>query len=128
MNNMWLVSKATLANGLLCTFYNDYLLFSVCTTISGPSTNQRCVLPFKFNGVTHRKCPIDPDNSNLNWCSTKIDQNGQHISGIGAYGNCGPNCPLVSGRQHRVEEIRSRSLKSNSNNKNRKSTRRRSSK
>ena len=95
--------------------------FSVCTTISGPSTNQRCVLPFKFNGVTHQKCPTDPEDKTKHWCSTKVDQNGQHISGIGAYGNCGPNCPLVS------EVIRSRSPKSN-NSKNRKTTRRRSSK
>ena len=95
--------------------------FSVCTTISGPSTNQRCILPFKFNGVTHQKCPTDPEDKTKHWCSTKVDQNGQHISGIGAYGNCGPNCPLVS------EVIRSRSSKSN-NSKNRKTTRRRSSK
>ena len=70
---------------------------------------------------------MDPEDTTLHWCSTKVDRNGNHISGIRAYGNCDPiNCPLVSGQK--VEEIRSssRSLKSNNNRKS--NTRRRSSK
>ena len=65
----------------------------VCKTVSGPSPNQKCILPFSFNGVTYQNCPKDPDDSSLNWCSTKVDQNGQHITGIGAYGYCSNGCP-----------------------------------
>ena len=27
------------------------------------------------------------------WCSTKVDNNGAHISGQGKWGYCDPDCP-----------------------------------
>ena len=28
------------------------------------------------------------------WCSTKVDESGNHIGGRGNWGNCDENCPL----------------------------------
>ena len=78
----------------------------ICSTISGPSANQKCVLPFKFDGKIYNKCPIDPEDSTKNWCSTKVDVNGVHVPKIGAYGHCGPNCPKVRRPKQNVQSRR----------------------
>ena len=63
--------------------------------MSGPKVNKPCVLPFTHNGRTHKKCPIDPDDSSKFWCSTKVDFRGNHVVGKQEYGHCSPNfCPL----------------------------------
>jgi len=37
-------------------------------------------------------CDVDED---VPWCSTKVDADGNHISGKGNWGNCGPECPMA---------------------------------
>jgi len=63
-----------------------------CKTVSGPSANQPCVFPFKWNGKTYNNCPVDSDDTNETWCSTKTDSNGNHITGQGLWGHCGSKC------------------------------------
>ena len=60
------------------------------------TVNQKpCVFPFRFNGESYHRCTLDQaDEPGAAWCSTLVDENGNHVSGGGHYGNCGPNCPL----------------------------------
>ena len=52
-----------------------------------------CVFPFKFRGVSHMNCTtIDGDKA---WCSTKTDENNNHIKG--GWGYCPANCSAGSG-------------------------------
>ena len=51
----------------------------ICRTNGGPSPNQKCVIPFKWNGKVHDKCPQDLDDPSKYWCSTKVDAKGVHI-------------------------------------------------
>ncbi len=64
---------------------------TACSTIGGPNPNAACVFPFKHNDQTYFGCPIDPEDSSKRWCSTKVDANGNHLTGQGAYGECGPS-------------------------------------
>lgn len=66
----------------------------MCKTVSGPSANVPCVFPFKFRGEIHNDCNWDGDSSGGAWCSTLIDDSGQHVGGKGNWGNCGPKCPI----------------------------------
>ena len=65
-----------------------------CQTKSGPSPNKPCIFPFMWRGETYNECPIDPDDSNQRWCSTKVDLNGKHITGEGHWGHCNSKCNL----------------------------------
>ena len=67
-------------------------LEDMCKTVGGPSANQPCIFPFKWSGKTYNSCPVDPDDSNETWCSTKTDSDGNHITGQGLWGQCGPKC------------------------------------
>ena len=54
-----------------------------------------CVFPFRYNGISYHRCTLEQaDEQGVAWCSTLVDENGNHVSGGGHYGNCGPNCPL----------------------------------
>ena len=67
---------------------------NICKTSGGPSANAPCVFPFKFRGEIHNECNWDGDSSNGAWCSTLIDDSGQHVGGKGNWGNCGSKCPI----------------------------------
>ena len=54
----------------------------------GKDPNKDCVFPFFWNGRTHNSCI--KDNSG-NWCSTKVNNKGQHIEG--KWGVCSSVCP-----------------------------------
>ena len=62
-----------------------------CTTVAGPIKGAKCILPFHFNGTTHDKCLWDAEGA---WCSTKVDNNGNHTVGQGNWGYCHYNCPI----------------------------------
>ena len=64
-----------------------------CMTDGGADPNKPCIFPLKFNGGTHYACIWDPmDSSAAAWCSTKVDDQGNHIGGQGNWGNCGSDC------------------------------------
>ena len=66
----------------------------VCHTVG----NKPCQFPFRYNGVSYSSCTLeDADDETKPWCSTLVDNDGNHVSGGGHYGDCGPKCPL-SGR------------------------------
>ena len=63
--------------------------------MSGPDANNTCKFPFRFNGVEYNNCTlVEASTSNKPWCSTLVDDNNNHVSGGGHYGDCGPKCPL----------------------------------
>jgi hypothetical protein len=50
----------------------------------------RCIFPFKFNGIEHHGCVADEEFAGKFWCSTKVDEEQEHISGF--WGHCGGGC------------------------------------
>ena len=81
------------------------------TNMKGPKKNTSCVLPFTFEGVTYEECGcLLPFNGTYQrecknrrhpnatfWCSTKVDENGEHVTGDDNYGYCDRNCEKSSG-------------------------------
>ena len=62
-----------------------------CTTVSGRKSNKACIFPFKFDGVTFKSCIMSRSRSQTKaWCSTKVDESGDHISGHSGF--CEPAC------------------------------------
>merc|ERR1711970_1069364 len=59
-----------------------------CTTESGPYSNEPCVFPFRYNGITYTSC-TSQDRSAA-WCSTKTTLAGTHVPGF--YGFCPSTC------------------------------------
>ena len=67
------------------------------TTNDSPDKNAQCKLPFKFDGVLRQGCITDTDPDDRYWCSTKVDENLDHIPGNGYWGYCDQSCPpLIS--------------------------------
>ena len=64
--------------------------------MSGENPNAPCIFPFKFKNVTYHQC-TKADNAEGDitpWCSTLIDDSGEHIGNAGNWGYCGPDCSL----------------------------------
>ena len=61
-----------------------------CLAVGGPADGKPCVFPFKFQGKTYSTCTnrIKHKKHNLPWCSTKVDERGNHISHQRKWGNC----------------------------------------
>ena len=66
---------------------------ATCTTVTGPDENKPCIFPFQYEGVTYNTCTGISSVEKIPWCSTLVDDAGNHVSGQGKYGNCGPECP-----------------------------------
>ena len=64
-------------------------LYAKCKT----KTGEQCQFPFKHKGELHYGCPPDPVEAGERWCSTKVDKDGNHITGKGFYGLCKKECP-----------------------------------
>jgi len=58
-----------------------------CTTEDGTA----CQFPFIVGSKTYTSCTVDYDSKA--WCSTKVDGDGNHISGMNYYGYCTDSCP-----------------------------------
>ena len=65
-----------------------------CLTKGGANPNKPCVFPFTWNGAIYSGCPVDPDDENERWCSTKVDANGLHLQGQDQWGHCSASCPI----------------------------------
>ena len=64
------------------------------TTGSGNSSCGNCVFPFTFMNVEHTGCTtIDGDPTP--WCSTLVDEDGEHVMGGGHWEYCGTECPTM---------------------------------
>jgi len=72
-----------------------------CSAVGGPGNALPCVFPFKIGGRVWNTCASPVDNTNNRpWCSTRVDETGNHITGN--WGNCDENCPLpqIRGRPY----------------------------
>ena len=71
-----------------------------CYAVGGPGDGLPCVFPFKFSGVVYNTCTNADKQltNNLPWCSTKVNETGNHIGGKGNWGNCDETCPLLHGK------------------------------
>ena len=59
----------------------------VCIPTKGPVTGKKCIFPFTKNGKTcpgPACCNLDEDPKGA-WCSTKVDDNGVHVTDNYAY-------------------------------------------
>ena len=65
-----------------------------CTTKTGPDPNKPCQFPFKYDSITFNQCIThgNGEDETLAWCSTKVDNFGNHVVGQGKYGFCEPKC------------------------------------
>ena len=90
MVHRYLLNRSTVRSAL------SIFVLGKCKTVSGPSSGENCVLPFKFNGVFHMACTTNGNEAHEErpWCSTKVTEIGEHIEGQGNWGLCGPKCPF----------------------------------
>jgi hypothetical protein len=51
-----------------------------------------CIFPFQYNGQTFTECITIDDPELKLWCSTKVDEVGEHVRDGGFWGHCGPEC------------------------------------
>lgn len=68
--------------------------------VAGPGAGKPCVFPFTwtYNDETYDGCAFSPEVDQYPWCSTLVDEQGNHVSGKGEWGKCDPhNCPLATG-------------------------------
>ena len=65
------------------------------TTNDGPYSNAKCIFPFKYHGKTYDGCAWSCDNGGYYWCSTKVDDNDEHV--YGSEGKCASGCDIHSG-------------------------------
>ena len=64
-----------------------------CRTVDGPRRERSCVLPFRFKNVVYQGCTSIDDRDRRLWCSTKTENNLDHVGGQMHWGYCGPSCP-----------------------------------
>merc|ERR1712165_379819 len=90
----------------------DGVVFSdqSCSTIGGPGQGKPCVFPFRFGGTLRSSCITDLDPEGKFWCSTRVDEGGNHVTGTGEWGHCSASCP----RERRLSNPGSSSSSSSS--------------
>ena len=89
------VSQKTLSNSFHLISLGNLPRAKCFTTSDSPEKNVQCKLPFKFDGVLRKECITDTDPNGRYWCSTKVDENLEHIRRH--WGYCDQFCPpLIS--------------------------------
>ena len=63
------------------------------TTADSKDPKKPCIFPFKFKGEKYFGCPPDREVKGRRWCSTAVDNRGNHITGKGNFGFCEESCP-----------------------------------
>ncbi len=51
---------------------------------------KKCIFPFTFNGIEYHGCMADDEFAGKFWCSTKVDEEREHV--IGFWGHCRRGC------------------------------------
>ena len=71
------------------------MILGSCYTISGPSPNSWCVFPFKYKEKEYSSCTYDDAVDGRPWCSVKIDDLGDHATGVSdQWGHCNAACSV----------------------------------
>ena len=81
-------------------YVDEYADDEVClTTKDSPASEKECVFPFTFNNFTYNGCPTDPtdETKTKRWCSTKVDETGNHITDNWGYCIKGCNPDIFPG-------------------------------
>ena len=84
-------------------YEDEYEEEDVClTSADSEDPGKECIFPFTFNNFTYHGCPTDPVDKSKRWCSTKTDENGNHITGDANWGHCTPGCKpeIFPGTKH----------------------------
>ena len=72
-----------------------FIFTGVCRTDErGAQVNKPCVFPFRFGGITYNGCTSNHDPHAKLWCSTQVDEGGNHIGRQGIWGYCREGCPI----------------------------------
>ncbi len=58
-----------------------------------------CIFPFTYEGVTYNNCTVANDPDNMPWCSTKVDEDGNHVKAGRYWGHCDPDCNEISAKE-----------------------------
>merc|ERR1719402_883266 len=58
-------------------------------------SNGACIFPWTHRSKTYDGCKDDPENPGETWCSTKVDSDGNHVTGEDEWGLCGDGCPIT---------------------------------
>jgi len=96
---MWILVILSLA--VCCqTTDSDRVIFTssdtnTCVTVSGPSQGKSCQFPFRFGNKLRNGCITDSDPEGKYWCSTKVDEQRNHIINGDHWAHCSPQCPGV---------------------------------
>ena len=62
------------------------------TNKKGPQKNKPCIFPFKIGKTKYLECTNEKDPDGLFWCSTKVDENGNHVGAADQWGYCDESC------------------------------------
>ena len=62
-----------------------------------------CIFPFTFLGQILTECTILKDPEDKPWCSTKVDNTGNHITSRGYWGHCGRECDQTQSEYQNAE-------------------------
>jgi hypothetical protein len=69
------------------------LISDGCTVIEKRTQELKpCIFPFKFFGQTLSACTTLKDPEDKPWCSTKVDDTGNHVISGGYWGHCDLEC------------------------------------
>ncbi len=64
-----------------------------CTVIEKTSQEAKpCIFPFKYSGQTMTECTTLNDPEDKPWCSTKVNDKGNHVTAGGFWGHCDQGC------------------------------------
>ena len=66
-----------------------------CIIKGSNNTEIPCLFPFRWNGKEYKSCVFKKGGS---WCSTKVDENGNHIQMF--YGKCPRKCKVDDSMKH----------------------------
>ncbi len=58
-----------------------------------------CIFPFTYEGVTYNNCTIVNDPDDKPWCSTNLDEDGNHVVSGRYWGHCDQDCNKISAKE-----------------------------
>ena len=68
-------------------------LIEICSVIEKRGKDFKpCTFPFIYEEVKYYNCTVVNDPDGKPWCSTKVDDDGNHVQSGGYWGHCGQDC------------------------------------